>query len=530
MFSMESSPTSKRARLTGNLFGPFELDECVFCDDPLGDEAVKPDVKKLDNLFNACEILKDNVGLLLLQHQSEIVSQDISFRYHRVCRRKYIDRSVQEDECVRPKTRPKRDKFDWKTKCFVCSGKCSKKHRSTWSMVEAGVNEQKTMYRNLYDRAIEINDSEMLARLSEVPNGDLVAIEARYHRKACYVNYLVRNDKPVQGPSSAIIGCAIKKLSCEILPSIERKQIFLLSDLRKKFNSYLIGQSDIDITYTSRKLKTMLEQEWSDTVSFFPQPGESYIVCHKDISASYLLKKMAQLEDQDQSKDTAPEQTDEMKVHHAIGILRDKIAATEYNKDEYYSMDEVTVEGQFELIEPLLYKAICWLTDKEMYTSGSIPYVPDRKSLAIANDIIAKAGSVVTPKQLGLGVTLHHKHGSSTLIKEVHESGHSISYSETRRFVTNAAFHVATSRTYTPSGGLVPNELAHKDDGGMQPIFVGDNWDHNERTIDGKKTTHAMTSITLAASSGYCVAAERIPRAPVYSFDKSKVPGAYLLF
>ena len=42
---------------------------------------------------------------------------------------------------------------------------------------------------------------------------------------------------------------------------------------------------------------------------------------------------------------------------------------------------------------------------------------------------------------------------------------------------------------------MVPDNIAHKSDGGQRVVGIADNWDHNEKTSDGKGTTHAMASI-----------------------------------
>ena len=42
---------------------------------------------------------------------------------------------------------------------------------------------------------------------------------------------------------------------------------------------------------------------------------------------------------------------------------------------------------------------------------------------------------------------------------------------------------------------MVPDNIAHISDGGQRVVGIADNWDHNEKTSDGKVTTHAMASI-----------------------------------
>jgi hypothetical protein len=51
-------------------------------------------------------------------------------------------------------------------------------------LVETSISsDSNSIYRKVLDIATAINDVAIIDRLASVPNGDLVAIEARYHRK-----------------------------------------------------------------------------------------------------------------------------------------------------------------------------------------------------------------------------------------------------------------------------------------------------------------------------------------------------------
>ena len=76
--------------------------------------------------------------------------------------------------------------------------------------------------------------------------------------------------------------------------------------------------------------------------------------------------------------------------------------------------------------------------------------------------------------------------------------GHCVSYDELRRFITSAAEHIYGEQIITPSGAVIPPDIATRADGGQLIVGAGDNWDHNERTPDGKNTTHAMTTILVS--------------------------------
>ena len=91
--------------------------------------------------------------------------------------------------------------------------------------------------------------------------------------------------------------------------------------------------------------------------------------------------------------------------------------------------------------------------------------------------------------------------------------------------MTLAAIHVSEAQKHTDGGGLIPYNIVPRAEGGKQPVAVADNWDHNERTVDGKNTTHALTSIVVAPKGTDEVLDVRISRAPTYTFSEDKIPG-----
>jgi hypothetical protein len=77
----------------------------------------------------------------------------------------------------------------------------------------------------------------------------------------------------------------------------------------------------------------------------------------------------------------------------------------------------------------------------------------------------------------------------------------------------------------TPSGALIPLDIPPRNTGGQLIVGAGDNWDHNERTTDGKRTTHAMTTILVSPQAVDQVAIPRIARSPECTLDMASIPG-----
>lgn len=63
--------------------------------------------------------------------------------------------------------------------------------------------------------------------------------------------------------------------------------------------------------------------------------------------------------------------------------------------------------------------------------------------------------------------------------------------------------------------------------GGNFIVASADNWDHNKRTVDGKNTTHAMTSILVQRSSGINNDLPRLKRVSARSVDTAIAAGKY---
>ncbi len=72
-----------------------------------------------------------------------------------------------------------------------------KRSDQVWSMVQSAIGckaDGSDMYTNILEAAEQRSDHEMLTRLHGVPNGDLVAVEARYHRQSVFVQHTLMKE------------------------------------------------------------------------------------------------------------------------------------------------------------------------------------------------------------------------------------------------------------------------------------------------------------------------------------------------
>ena len=565
VFSLGSAP--KKPRVEG-----FEEDLCIFYDTIFSKKhpAVCPDINRLQTLFNVCRDRNDEVGKKLIAHKTSILNGDLKIKYHRNCRSSYcspehVHRASEKhsshasssssacapDDIPRTFTRSQMaSEFDWKVHCFICGEPCFACHRNTdskrnWSMVETSIDRKaENVYKKVLAAAEEKADLRMITRLHGIENGDLVAVEARYHRrKNCLTHYIsVRNilasktDEKRENAHKRII----TKIKEEYYkPIVHGKEVFLFTSIKSRFMELAQDDAESDILqmYSTQNLKKKLVQEWPD-LCFIPRPGFSDLVCSASVSVGEALVKANHLAKvlQDVSKDEdievkLDEPSDSSVVHAAVGILRRRISQVKKLDGEYYSSQEMSLKAAQDFVDPLLLKALMWLTDDHAYFSASDVsdnYLSDAKYLSVACDIVSLATSVMSPKHLGLRVHLHHQFGSRKLIDDISNLGHCISYTELRHFLTSAAVHISSGQQPGPAGALIPPELLPKEDGGKLITAVGDNWDHNERTVDGKRTTHAMTTILVTSKTGDEMPLPRIKKVSERTFDVQSLPGVLI--
>ena len=120
------------------------------------------------------------------------------------------------------------------------------------------------------------------------------------------------------------------------------------------------------------------------------------------------------------------------------------------------------------------------------------------KVLGICHSIISRSCKTHTPITCGLGVQMHHDHGSRELIEVLSTVGHSITYDDVRKFLTS----VALDQQPGPSEVQIPRGISQFDSENIDSIVDAavDNFDQNEETIDGKRTTHGMAIVSYQRS------------------------------
>ena len=226
-------------------------------------------------------------------------------------------------------------------------------------MVEVAVDKapgSQNMYTRVMETAEQKEDHQMMARFCGVANGDLVAVEARYHRKkGCFSHYI--KDKHVAAQQKEIDRTnANKKAIFELIeeyrpPIVQEKQVFPLTTLKTQFQE-IAATAEIENSevYSSHRIKKQLMEECPD-IAFISQPGMSDLIFSSEISVGDVLKKINTLmkvvkemsdkplesETPDRAKDSYS--NEEVLVHRAIGILRRRMMKPKGQMENCYSSE-----------------------------------------------------------------------------------------------------------------------------------------------------------------------------------------------
>lgn len=130
----------------------------------------------------------------------------------------------------------------------------------SWSIVATPAdNSDEDIYNKVLSAAIERDDQDMVLRLHGVLNGDLVAMNARYHqKKKCLWNYLAKKEAT---PKNSDIMMSIELLIQELHTLIiKEKNVFLLTSLRNRLLE-IANEEDILLeSYRTQLLKSKLSQ------------------------------------------------------------------------------------------------------------------------------------------------------------------------------------------------------------------------------------------------------------------------------
>ena len=268
----------------------------------------------------------------------------------------------------------------------------------------------------------------MLARMLS-PNGDLVAVEARYHRdKGCLRTYI--NERNVKAAnttpdlSSHVKVCEMLKI--ELYQAVvHEKRVCKERFIEIAYENKFLVNSNI----ATNSFKNILSSTWPE-LRLIERKGKTDLVCIDMMSVEEAvlrlvnieteLSKSCEYEEVIETFDEGISYSDETSiVHKAAVILRNRVVNATHPL--YFSPEEITPQGQKSYLDPLLLKFVNWLSNKEKSDTGDdIDGDIDHRVVAISSDITAVIStSQITLKHLGLSVYFHHTFGSKKLIEDL---------------------------------------------------------------------------------------------------------------
>ena len=389
------------------------------------------------------------------------------------------------------------DPVDWK-KCVFCQTDLKK---VALNCVQTMETSDKILKNAIFDK-------EMSCRLAGI--SDLIAEDCKYHLK-CYTRFL-RNTQKIprdnQEKGKAEITCfeevmslLHQRLSEGHIYSIKAVWTYYSNRLEQKYQV----QSGI---YRSNRFKDRIQEFLGDTASFISplNPSQPHLIVSSNLGEAALCSLLTEpnlsLQTEhgscnDELYNDAIEDIDvevellswlyrvAVKVHHDVKSAPTHDCIGNINQE---SAEEIVPESLF-----ILISLLCTGCQREENKGDA-----DLKArvLSICQDIVflASRGRKLTPKHLGLGLTVHQATRSKELVQLLHGAGHSVSYETVLRMDNTIANDVL--ERYKENGNIfVPRNFA--DSTATYTRYAVDNIDINEETLSGMGTFHATQSAAL---------------------------------
>ncbi len=359
---------------------------------------------------------------------------------------------------------------DFKHKCFFCTQPCfpkDHKNPSRWRRwiqceTESLCDDEPTFKDKLLDICDERQDDwskEIYVRLQAVATS-LPAYDGRYHLD-CYNNF-----RKVPKDSTQADSC--KPLLDQPLQSVVQymnsQTTVVTWTVAELYDKYVGASGHL----TRKQMLHNLCGYFGEDVVVLSVPG-----CETEIGFRKIVGKTLKI-----TKKSFTDHDDD--ITNIVSRITSEVTSIPMPRD--YKLSDFHYEQTIKDTSVTLLQLI-----SQLISDGQIT----KKVLTLAQCIQQHIGIGNETRRnqtsLGLAIKLHHKHGSSELIRLLHEHGITSSYDEVIRFRKSAASYVSNnSSTYNTMLGLTTE---------IGPIFGWcDNYDLWIASPNGTKSTHAMVS------------------------------------
>ena len=411
-----------------------------------------------------------------------LLSNPSTVNVHECCRRQYLNDCYHQvkrpaDDSVNSSAKSKflrsatgAPAFDWKTLCFLCgkSAVVDKKHPNRSIVHEAKSDKLMGTMLQICDERQDNWGFEVKGRL--LTCGDLHAADAVYHGQ-CHRNFMkygrCRADVPGtnvgRSPDSVaaeVFGILCSQLECEDC------ELYTLHELVEQMQSLCDSSCS---AYSAKYMKQKLQERYGDELFFADIFGRKNVVCFKNMAQRIITDKWYADREEDVTKDGY------RIVEAAAKLIKGSIRECLYRMDEYPTSEAI---GDKTAVKE-------WVPD--LLRSFLQNIVTDEvKQIALGHSIVqaSRPRSVISPVLFGVGVSIDHMFGSSSLLKKMSRLGFSASADEVLRFKQSV---VQTDGVNLPASG--PD---------MFTQWSADNVDHNVATLDGQGTFHGMGIMSMS--------------------------------
>lgn len=460
---------------------------CVLCQEKTNEELVCP----LDNPVGVrgAETYKDIISLVNqfrdidaaphpnLELPDEATMQANRASWHKTCRQLYkasaLDRAkTRYSKALQPlRKRPRRASTETnRNLCLFCNETTSKDDHSFQKV---------SLTEDIHDKAVSLGEDRIVARLAE---GDLVAIEAKYHRN-CYTKFNRRhyemqmNTKQCQGTQDTEI-----IVENELLQFVNEEiaggcRIFALQDLTDMMTERL-EQHEIRKKVNCTRLKKRVLENFPHLTEEKGIRNRVFLVCSEE--ARKIISSASQ---------TPEEELRTLLM--AASILRKAVLG----HDTVFNFMGLFPEGCEEFAVPVRLK---YFFRQLLHGPKSSPMQDNSRAvLSMSQLTILNITSLPAnrrcepPLAVFLALQLHSQTRSKKLVELLHQYCLSVSY---KRVVTiEIGYAQATAERARANADIVcPSNLRHK----IFTVAALDNIDHNPTSRTATSSFHG-TGISM---------------------------------
>lgn len=337
---------------------------------------------------------------------------------------------------------------------------------------------------------------------------DLIASEAKYHLK-CYSKF--KRD-------------TLKILSSENMPDIDQEKvcfeevmsmlengitqgnIYSVKSVWLSYSSKLKSSFNIEPgSYKCARFKERMHAFLGDKVSFI-QPmksSQSPLIIPSNLgeTVAHSLIRHPSLQVEDEKLETTDGIDMETEVLSWLFRVSLKVHNDIKTTEGHAAIGDIDIEHAEKVVPQSLYMLVHLLSTGDIKDETNEDSEIKAKVLSICQDLVflASKGRKLTPKHIGLGLTVHQATRSKELVDLLYSAGHSVSYDAVLRMDTSIANNVLqryrdNNKVFVPCNfpGASSTDCNH---------YAIDNIDMNEETLSGKGTFHATQCTALRRSS-----------------------------